>query len=58
MRSLAVIGIWLLACCVPAYADSVADLNQPSSTVPGCVNDWNPLEHVARTCEGKAIVQS
>jgi type IV secretory pathway TraG/TraD family ATPase VirD4 len=58
MRSLAVIGIWLLACCVPAYADSVADLNQPSSMIPGCVNDWNPLDHVARTCEGKAVVQS
>jgi type IV secretory pathway TraG/TraD family ATPase VirD4 len=40
-----------------ARADSVADLARPSSTIPRCVNDWNPLDHVTQTCEGKAEAQ-
>lgn len=43
-----------------AYADSLADLRQPSSTIPGCANDWGPLgtgaDVVEPTCEGKAAL--
>ena len=49
-----------IAWAVPASADSVADLNQPSSTIPGCLNTWNPLDpkYGGRTCEAQAVVQS
>jgi hypothetical protein len=30
--------------CVVARADSVADLDRPSSTIPSCLNVWNPLD--------------
>jgi type IV secretory pathway TraG/TraD family ATPase VirD4 len=42
-----------------AYADSVADLSRPSSTIPGCVNSWNPTDpnYSSRTCEGQAVAQ-
>ena len=39
------LGLGMAVCvawAVPASADSVADLNRPSSTSPGCVNTWNP----------------
>jgi type IV secretory pathway TraG/TraD family ATPase VirD4 len=43
-----------------AAADSLADLRQPSSTIPGCVNDWGPLGTgsgvTEPTCEGKAAL--
>lgn len=43
-----------------ARADSLADLRQPSSTIPGCVNNWGPLgtgaDVVEPTCEGKAAL--
>jgi type IV secretory pathway TraG/TraD family ATPase VirD4 len=58
-------GLWLgivfcVASAIPALADSVADLNRPSSTVPGCVNTWNPTapKYGGRTCEGQAAAQS
>jgi hypothetical protein len=43
-----------------ARADSVADLSRPSSTIPGCLNVWNPLDPTFsnRTCEGRAVVRS
>ena len=49
-----------IAWAVPASADSVADLNRPSSTIPGCVNTWNPIDpkYGSRTCEGQAAAQS
>ena len=57
MRSLALLFCaLLLGANVAARADLLADLRRPSSTVPGCVNDWGPLgSGVAEpTCEGKA----
>lgn len=48
----------LLLCATAAQADSLADLSKPSSTIPGCVNDWGPLGTgagvITPTCEGKA----
>jgi hypothetical protein len=48
------------AVCVSGRADTLADLLRPSSTVPGCVNDWGPLGTgegvVTPTCEGKAAL--
>jgi type IV secretory pathway TraG/TraD family ATPase VirD4 len=43
----------------PAHADSVADLSRPSSTIPSCVNTWNPTDpkYGSRTCEGRAVAQ-
>lgn len=43
-----------------AHADSVADLSRPSSTIPGCVNTWNPTDpkYGSRTCEGQAVARS
>jgi hypothetical protein len=43
-----------------AQADTLADINRPSSTIPGCVNTWNPTDpgFSNRTCEGQAVVQS
>jgi type IV secretory pathway TraG/TraD family ATPase VirD4 len=43
-----------------AEADSVADLNRPSSLIPGCLNYWNVSDprNSEQTCEGKAAVQS
>ena len=59
MRSLALlICALLLGAAAAAHADSLADLRRPSSTVPGCVNDWWPLGTgsgmTEPTCEGKA----
>ena len=59
MRSLALLFCALmLGANVAAHADSLADLRRPSSTVPGCVNDWGPLGTgsgvTEPTCEGKA----
>ena len=59
MRSLALLFCaLLLGATAAARADSLADLRLPSSTVPGCVNDWGPLgtgSGIAEpTCEGKA----
>jgi hypothetical protein len=59
MRSLALLlCTLLLGAAAAAHADSLADLRRPSSTVPGCVNDWWPLGTGAGmtqpTCEGKA----
>jgi type IV secretory pathway TraG/TraD family ATPase VirD4 len=54
-----VVGLLILgAVCGVGRADTLADLRRPSSTIPGCVNDWGPLgtgDGVATpTCEGKA----
>lgn len=59
MRFLALlICALLLGAAAAAHADSLADLRRPSSTVPGCVNDWWPLGTgsgmTEPTCEGKA----
>jgi hypothetical protein len=58
MRCLALLAAALLAVATAAGADSLSDLQRPSSTIPGCVNDWGPLgtgSGVAEpTCEGKA----
>jgi hypothetical protein len=56
---LAVVGLLILGViCGAVRADTLADLRRPSSTVPGCVNDWGPLGTgdgvAAPTCEGKA----
>ena len=61
MRSLALLFCaLLLGATAAARADSLADLRLPSSTVPGCVNDWGPLgtgSGIAEpTCEGKAAL--
>jgi hypothetical protein len=60
MSFLALLVAVLLVCATAAHADSLADLRQPSSTIPGCVNDWGPLgtgSGVAEpTCEGKAAL--
>ena len=57
---LGLVVAFCVALAVPASADSVADLNRPSSTIPGCVNTWNPLDpkYGGRTCEGQAVAQS
>ncbi len=61
MRASLVLAVFFLTAFSVAFgaarADSVADLARPSSTIPGCVNDWNPLDHVTQTCEGKAEAQ-
>jgi IMP cyclohydrolase len=61
MRASLVLAVFLLTASSfasgAARADSVADLARPSSTIPGCVNDWNALDHVTQTCEGKAEAQ-
>ena len=56
MRSLVILVTFLLCAHLPAHADSVVDLSQPSSTVPGCLNYWSPLDSRFSpfTCEGKA----
>jgi hypothetical protein len=58
MRLLLVFALLLTAAVV--RADSLADLRQPSSTIPGCVNDWGPLGTgsgvTEPTCEGKAAL--
>jgi hypothetical protein len=50
----------LLLCVTDARADSLADLRKPSSTIPGCVNDWGAFGNgsgvVEPTCEGKAAL--
>jgi hypothetical protein len=60
MRCLALLAAALLAVATATRADSLADLRQPSSTIPGCVNDWGPLGTgsgvVEPTCEGKAAM--
>ena len=58
---LAVVGLLILgAVCGVGHADTLADLRRPSSTVPGCLNDWGPLGTgdgvAAPTCEGKAAL--
>jgi len=59
MRGLALLFCaLLLGATTAARADSLADLRLPSSTIPGCVNDWWPLGTgsgmTEPTCEGKA----
>jgi hypothetical protein len=62
MRSLALLFCVLLlgATTAAARADSLADLRLPSSTIPGCINDWGPLGTgiggAELTCEGKAAL--
>jgi hypothetical protein len=59
MRCLALLACALLLSITSARADSLADQRRPSSTIPGCVNDWGPLGtgSVAEpTCEGKAAL--
>ena len=61
MRSLALLALALLLGAYRRLApNSLADLRQPSSTIPGCVNDWGPLgtgSGVAEpTCEAKAAL--
>jgi hypothetical protein len=65
MRLLLVFALLLTAAVVrepaPAKAgDSLTDLRQPSSTIPGCVNDWGPLGTgsgvTEPTCEGQAAL--
>lgn len=60
MRSLALLALTLLLGMTTARADSLADLHRPSSTIPGCVNDWGPLGTGAGvaepTCEAKAAL--
>jgi hypothetical protein len=60
MRCLALLATALLLCVSAAHGDSLSDLRQPSSTIPGCVNDWGLLGTgsgvVEPTCEGKAAV--
>ena len=56
------LGLGMAVCVagdVPASADTVSDLNRPSSTSPGCVNTWNPADpkYGSRTCEGQAVAQ-
>jgi type IV secretory pathway TraG/TraD family ATPase VirD4 len=57
---LGLVVAFCVALAVPASADSVADLNRPSSTIPGCVNSWNPTDpkYGGRTCEGQAVLQT
>jgi hypothetical protein len=59
MRRLLLI-LALLACAISAHADTLADLRKPSSTIPGCVNDWGPLGTgagvIEPTCESKAAL--
>ena len=61
MRSLALLLCALmLGITVVAWADSLADLRAPSSTIPGCVNNWGLFgtgSGIAEpTCEGKAAL--
>ena len=60
MRCLAMLACALLLGATTVHADLLSDLRRPSSTIPGCVNDWGPLgtgAGVARpTCEGKAAL--
>jgi len=61
MRSLALLFCaLLLSITAAARADSLADLRKPSSTIPGCINDWGRFGTgvgVAEpTCEGKAAL--
>jgi hypothetical protein len=61
MRSFALLFCaLLLGATAAAQADSLTDLRRPSSTIPGCVNDWGPLGTgsgmTKPTCEGKAAV--
>ena len=57
------LGLGMAVCvalAVPVHADSVTDVGRPSSTIPGCVNTWNPTDpkYGSRTCEGQAAAQS
>ena len=40
-----------------AWADSVADIDHPSSAIPGCVNIWDPgnARSNSQTCEAQAV---
>lgn len=55
MRPLAFSMILLVSAWHVAHADTLADLNQPSSTIPGCSNDWTGVA-IQNTCEAKAAV--
>jgi hypothetical protein len=59
-RAVLLYGALLLGASIAARGDSPADLSRPSSTVPGCLNDWGPLGTASciaqPTCEGKAVL--
>ena len=54
MRGLVLLAGVLLLGITVARADALAELQRPSSTVPGCANDWEPPAAAEPTCEGKA----
>jgi type IV secretory pathway TraG/TraD family ATPase VirD4 len=54
MRRLLILGLLLLASHASAHADGVADINQPSSSIPGCLNVWLPVDLTEESCEAKA----
>ena len=61
MRCLALLFCALmLGITVGAWGDLLADLRAPSSTIPGCINDWGLFgtgSGIAEpTCEGKAAL--
>ena len=61
MRCLSLVAATLLLLGAPAArADTTGDLLKPSSTVPGCANDWGPFGTgsgvVEPTCEAKAAL--
>ncbi|MCB8878476.1 type IV secretory system conjugative DNA transfer family protein [Acidisoma silvae] len=51
--------VLLLGSWVSAHADSLADVERPSSSIPGCLNDWAVpnLPDGTHTCEGTAVAQ-
>lgn len=56
MRGLVLLAGVLLFGSTAARADALAELQRPSSTIPGCLNDWQPpgAGVGGPTCEGKA----
>ena len=55
MRRLVFSMILLVSAWHVAHADTLADLNSPSSTIPGCSNNWTGIA-TQNTCESKAEV--
>jgi len=57
MRRLAILTVFLVSGWQVAHADSDSSIDLPSSTVPGCVNNWNAtISGMDDTCEAKAAV--
>ena len=52
MRWLSVLAFLMFVANAPAHAESMEDLYAPSSTIPGCLNDWSALQ-MGNTCEAK-----